>query len=226
MINGIWCPTGSKTVRMLAQTLGVQRVRRHRGVLENLLLLHPAPKDALVKGCLNDRMCWGKLRQHIVLAGAGLPTLRVAIFPPKAEEEKWIPRSADHARGDDFNGRPVRAAYYTFWEDVEKEFRFHIIRGSSVKAGGKVPRTAGFHPNIRAGQFGWAISYGAAGRDGITKEMRELAKEAAAVCQMDAGVVDIWKLTDGRLIVGELNGRPGMDQPTADAWASALRSLE
>lgn len=225
MIKGIWCPKGSKTARMLAQTLGVQRVRREREVLENLLLLHPPPKESILRRCLNDRMCWGKLRQHLVLAGAGLPTLRVAIFPPG---EGWIPRSAEHARGDDFDGKPVRAAYYTFWEDVEKEFRFHIVGGSSVKAGGKVPRLGMgmVHPTIRSGQFGWAISYGAIGREGITKEMRELAKEAAGVCQMDAGVVDVWQLRDGKILVGELNVRPGMDQPTVEAWAAALRRME
>lgn len=229
MIEAVWCERGSRTARMLAKSLGVRRLRRWGVVGKASLLLLSPPPTPPPPGSLNSRMCWRKLNQHLNLGGAGLPTLEVCYNPPVDEVQThlWIPRSAAHGGGDDFlPGAHFHPAYWTKWEEVEKEFRFHILGGVSVKAGGKVPREGATpHPTIRSGQFGWAISYGERGRVGITKEMRELAKEAAEVCQMDAGVVDVWKLQDGRILVGELNVRPGMDEPTVLAWVNRLREM-
>lgn len=234
MAGVIWCPPPSRSALLLARRLEWRKLRdsgrlirlagnRSFGQTSPLLLLYPPPSEGgpiSAPLILNSKMCWDKLTQHHVLRGAGIPTLDVLSYAP---DEGWVPRTRHHAGGGDFL-QVVEPDYFTRRVSVEKEFRFHIIGGKSVKAGGKIP-LPGAHEWVRSRQFGWVVDYGPRGRDGIAPPMREMAKEAAAALQMDAGVVDVWKLDDGRAIVGEVNVRPGMDEPTIEAWATALKEI-
>lgn len=235
----IWCPPASSAAMALSRQLGWRKMRTERG-MRRFLRRNPPPSAVVVLSphewtssrqillqstsgklvLVNDKVCWNKLNQHHVLKGAGIPTLDVLSYPP---DEGWIPRTMHHGGGDDFL-QPIEPDYFTRKVSVEKEFRFHIIGGKSVKAGGKIPLPEA-HEWVRARQFGWVVDYGPRGREGITKEMRDMAKEAALTLQMDAGVVDVWKLTTGEVLVGEVNMRPGMDAPTVWAWAEALKEF-
>ena len=234
----VWCPGASEAALSLARALGGRKMRRmttlqrwlmrERGRKMSLLLMSPftagmtAPLLEHVN-LLNGRMCWDKLLQHHVMRGAGIPTLDVLPYAPDGE---WVGRTRRHSRGDDFL-QTIEPDYFTRKVEVVKEFRFHIIGGRSVKGGGKVPvEGEEVHPWVRSRQFGWKVDYGPLGREGITAGMREMAKEASAVLQMDAGAVDVWQLAGGSNIVGEVNVRPGMDEPTVVAWATALKEME
>ncbi len=218
----VWCPSRSKTARDLAQGLGWMRCKKRLPpFVEGGLLLQPLA-TGLPMGAtwMNSRMCWDKLTQHHVLRGAGIPTLDVLPYPP---DDTWVGRTRRHAGGGDFL-QTIEPDYFTRKVSVEKEFRFHIIGGRSVKAGGKIPHpTEEHHPWVRARQFGWVVDYGPEGREGITPPMREMAKAAALSLQMDAGAVDVWLLSDGGILVGEVNVRPGMDGPTVLAWVEGVR---
>lgn len=141
---------------------------------------------------------------------------------PVQPVETWLPRSNRHVGGNDLlNGVEGRADFYSKKEDLVEEYRIHMFKGRSIRAGKKTqqptrPNGQAPHSWVRSYDAGWVIRY-----DGYqsTKPMRALAKQALDALHLDFGAVDIAKTRDGRLIVLEVNRAPGVEGGTVEAYA-------
>ncbi len=141
---------------------------------------------------------------------------------PAVPAEIWLPRRNNHIGGADLLDAPAQPDYYSKKEDIVEEYRLHMFRGKSIRAGKKTQeqfrpdgRTPS-HPWIRSFDAGWKIRY-----DGFssTKAQRELAAAALKALGLDFGAVDMGKLANGNLIVLEVNRAPGVEGGTVESYA-------
>lgn len=203
----------SSSAFYLAKKLRGQRVRS----LEGLSL----GKDDFV-------VCWGeqwgsgkrilngkapirmKFNDARILREAGVPTIEVRREKPRGEG--WLGREDDHSRGSDLIEPTRRPDYYTRFEELRREYRVHMFRGLSIRAGHKVPRTdEGWrgqpHEWIRSWEAGWDLAY-----QGVTPAVRKVAREACKALGLDFGAVDVGERPDGGLVVLEVNRAPALDE--------------
>lgn len=138
---------------------------------------------------------------------------------------EWVGRSNNHVGGDDIlRGNPLVSAgdYYSKKETLVEEYRLHVFKGKSIRAGVKVKRE-GFERNahawIRSYDGGWKIKYD----DFKSKRaMREIAVKAVQTLGLDFGAVDLGKRSDGSYVVLEVNRAPGLEGGTTEAYARAI----
>jgi hypothetical protein len=146
-----------------------------------------------------------------------------APLPAGTPAETWLPRRNNHVGGNDLLEENLRDVdFYSKKEDLVEEFRLHMFRGKSIRAGRKVQqptrpdgRTAP-HAWIRSYDAGWQIRY-----DGFnsTREQRAIAAQAVTALELDFAAVDIGQKRDGSLIVLEVNRAPGVEGGTVTAYA-------
>lgn len=145
---------------------------------------------------------------------------------PAIPAETWLPRRNNHIGGNDLLDENLREAdFYSKKENIVEEYRLHMFRGKSIRAGKKVQqatrpdgRTAP-HAWIRSYDAGWIIRY-----DGFasTKDQRKLAAAALKALDLDFGAVDMGKKADGSLIVLEVNRAPGVEGNTITTYAQKI----
>lgn len=149
-------------------------------------------------------------------------TYLTRVLPPAQPAETWLARMNNHVGGNDLLQAIGEADYYSKKEDIVEEYRLHIFRGKSQRAGKKFKnptrpdgRTPA-HEWIRSYDGGWVIKY-----DGFesTRAMRDLAKKAVKALSLDFAAVDIAKKRDGSLIVLEVNRAPGLEGNTTIKYA-------
>jgi len=142
---------------------------------------------------------------------------------PAVPAETWLPRRNNHVGGNDLLTENLREPdYYSKKENIVEEYRLHIFRGKSVRAGKKVARQTRPdgrtppHQWIRSFDAGWIIQY-----DNFesTKAMRDISKKAVKALDLDFAAVDLGKKADGTLIVLEVNRAPGVEGGTVTAYA-------
>jgi len=132
----------------------------------------------------------------------------------------WLPRRFNHIGGADLLRSPTQPDYFSKKEDLRQEFRIHMFKGRSIRAGVKVQRDgAEHHPWIRSYEGGWSIRY-----DGYesTRDQRRLASAACEALGLDFGAVDIGQKIDGTQIVLETNRAPGLEGGTIEAYSRAI----
>lgn len=164
---------------------------------------------------LNARLVGNKYRELQRLAAAGIPV------PPHSQTamEGWLARRFGHHEANDLLAQLATGDYYTQFVPLVNEFRIHVFRGASIRAGIKQPR-AGVeaHPRFRSYAGGWWINYGATA--GVLRErVRDTARRAVAALGYDFGAVDIGTQPDGAPIVLEVNSAPGLEGNTVHAYA-------
>lgn len=138
---------------------------------------------------------------------------------PATPTEIWLGRKNNHIGGNDLLALQGTPDFYSKKEEIVEEYRLHMFRGKSVRAGVKVPapeRVSRVHPWIRSYDAGWTIRY-----DNFqsTKPMRKLARAALKALGLDFGAVDMGKKADGSLIVLEVNRAPGLENNTTATYA-------
>lgn len=138
----------------------------------------------------------------------------------------WLPRRQNHVGGSDLLNPPVTAEYWSKKEPIANEYRLHMFKGKSIRAGQKVQRPTRpdgrpSHEWIRSFDAGWIIRY-----DGFqsTRAMRELAAKAVEALQLDFGAVDLAQRPDGSLFVLEVNRAPGVENGTVTSYANAIKA--
>ena len=141
---------------------------------------------------------------------------------PAVPAETWLGRRNNHVGGDDLLNPQGAPDYFSKKEAIVEEYRLHMFRGKSVRAGLKTPapeRVATPHAWIRSYDSGWTIRY-----DGFqsTKPMRKLARAALKALGLDFGAVDMGKKADGSLIVLEVNRAPGLENNTTKTYAKHI----
>lgn len=144
-------------------------------------------------------------------------------LPPAVPAEIWLPRRNNHVGGNDLLSEQLaQIDYYSKKENIVEEYRLHMFRGKSIRAGKKVARATRpdgrtpAHAWIRSFDAGWVIQY-----DGFTstKDMRTLAAKAVKALGLDFAAVDLGKKADGTLIVLEVNRAPGVEGGSITAYA-------
>jgi hypothetical protein len=144
-------------------------------------------------------------------------------LPPAVE---WLPRRNNHVGGSDLL-RPGQADYWSKREDIREEYRLHIFKGKSIRAGIKVPRQMDDNGNaitphewVRSFDAGWRIQYDGFKSD---KTQREIAAKAVEALGLDFGAVDLGRRADGSLMVLEVNRAPGIEGGSVEAYVGAVR---
>lgn len=143
---------------------------------------------------------------------------------PVNDPNTWLPRRNNHIGGTDLLHPPAQPDYYSKKEDIVDEYRLHMFKGKSIRAGRKVqrpnrPNGGASHPWIRSFDAGWIIAYA---DFASTKVMRQIAQAAIDALGLDFGAVDIGKRADGTLIVLEVNRAPGVEGGTSEAYARKI----
>jgi hypothetical protein len=151
-----------------------------------------------------------------------------APLPPAVVAETWLPRRNNHVGGNDLLEENLREAdFYSKKENIVEEYRLHMFRGKSIRAGKKVQRPTrpdgrtAPHAWIRSFDAGWVIQYD---NFASTKDQRALAAKALKALDLDFGAVDMGKKADGTLIVLEVNRAPGVEGGTVTAYAKHIVS--
>jgi hypothetical protein len=151
-----------------------------------------------------------------------------ARVPPGAPAEIWLPRKNNHVGGNDLLQNDLQNPdFYSKKLDIVEEYRLHVFRGKSIRAGKKVAqptrpdgRTAP-HQWIRSFDAGWVIKYD---QFESNKQMREVAKNAVKALGLDFAAVDIGKLANGTYVALEVNRAPGVEGGTVTAYARAIQN--
>lgn len=151
-----------------------------------------------------------------------LEAFRLELARPVVE---WLPRRNGHVGGNDLLV-PTPAGAAQFWsrrEALVQEYRLHIMKGKSIRAGMKIAREGMTpHPWVRSFDGGWRINYNGFSS---SKPMREIAAKAVETLGLDFGAVDLGQLADGTLLVLEVNRAPGLEGGTVDAYGAALERI-
>jgi hypothetical protein len=144
-----------------------------------------------------------------------------APLPPVAE---WLGRRNNHIGGSDLLTPPMNPDFWVRKESINEEYRLHIFRGKSIRAGRKVNR--GVRPDgrpshewIRSFDAGWIIAY-----EGFksSASQREIATNAVKALGLDFGAVDLAQKADGSLFVLEVNRAPGIEGGSIQAYVQAI----
>lgn len=201
------------------------RIKQHiRRVSPGDLLVYwgadPIPHPANVR-TLNEKVRINKRQQLLCLYGAGInvPELYDAPGPGR------IGRTYRHVGGEDIllNHPPH---YWTQKLEIDREFRIHVFRGMSIRAGVKVPRpNVQVHPWVRSYTGGWRLDYGAACQRTLVKGVRSIAKRAVAALGLDFGAVDVGLVRNAPVVL-EVNLAPGLDEgPSVDAYVRHILAV-
>lgn len=173
---------------------------------------------------LNSQCPMSKRDQLLALYQNGVACPEVFDSPGEGR----IGRSLHHSGGRDLlrgNGRD----YWVQRLNIDREFRVHVFRGKSIRAGVKVPRDgyrlerAGEvwpHPWVRSYDGGWRISYGQH-HQLITTAIRDIAKRAVAALGLDFGAVDVG-MCNGQPVVLEVNLAPGLEGGSVGAYVKHI----
>lgn len=220
----VYCPVGSTGARDLAAAAGAKRVKKplpwKKGdtvVMWGACLIG-IPDDVET---LNNVPLLSKLSELKRFKEKGVSTVEFHVgLPPK--EKGWLARVKNHQGGKDLlSGRKV-GDFYTKKEDLVEEYRVHVWKGQSIRLGKKVPREGlkkEPHPWIRSYDGGWKLSYaGWQPPSGV----RQAAKAAIEALGLDFGAVDVGVTGEGKVVVLEVNRRPGLEGNTTKIYAAHL----
>lgn len=152
--------------------------------------------------------------------------LEAHLATPLPPSETWLGRRNNHIGGLDLLTPPQAPDYWSRKEPIVAEYRLHVFRGKSIRAGQKVRRE--FRPDgitpshdwIRSFDAGWIIAYE---NFKSTKEQRKIAADAVAALGLDFGAVDLAQKADGGLLVLEVNRAPGVEGGTIQAYVGAIQ---
>lgn len=199
----IWCAKNSDGARLLVNKIN------ELGHEARLLVGGHRPENAVWWG----RGGGNKFNELRTLALAGI---RVPMFDTHPRPG-WLGRSRVHMQARDLRHGTGRD-FYVEKLDIDKEFRFHIFNGKSIRRQFKEPRIDNPHPWIRSWESGWKLTPGG----DATDDMRKTAVAAVKALNYDFGAVDIGRLRAGGFVVLEVNSRPGIEGSTVTQYAKAL----
>jgi hypothetical protein len=189
--------------------------------LEDFIEAPPARNAVYMRG-LNEIQ--NKIAALINALNAPIPVVAPV---RQAPDESWVGRVNDHIGGTDLLTPPPAPDYFTKKVQIVEEYRLHMFKGRSIRAGVKKLRdgfTVGRNASewIRSYDGGWRIVY-----DGFEskKAMREIAAKAVEALGLDFGAVDVGKLADGTYIVLEVNRAPGLEGGTVNAYVNAITAF-
>ena len=169
---------------------------------------------------LNNSPLYGKLTEIQKLTAAGIPTVTVG-----NRGEGYIYRNFTHQGGLDLLFPEEAARRPGFWvkkEEISHEYRVHVFRGASIRAGRKGPANDyDAHDWVRSYGGGWRIYYDGTG---VKNRHRDIAKTAVEALGLDFAAVDVAERPDRSVFVLEVNRAPGAEGRTAIAYAEKIKA--
>lgn len=132
-------------------------------------------------------------------------------------------RNKLHSQGRDIcsplNRKWMRKDYWIkYLPNIQEEFRYHIFKGKSIQRAKKVPTVDVSSLIIKNHRKGWVYTRSFP-KD---TEARNIAKKAVSCLGYDFGAVDIIKANNIYYVL-EVNKAPGLDNKTAQNYASAIQ---
>lgn len=163
-----------------------------------------------------------KLKELHLFREAHVPT--VEFSETRRTNGTWYARTAFHEGGSDLVANREHGDYYVKHINTDHEYRVYVFKDQTIGTGLKEPCERQYHPFLRSVQHGWDWSYK------LTKvnrmESRHIAREVAikaiAAVGYDFGGVDVGIKPDGTPVVFEVNSRPGLDEYSADRYATTF----
>jgi hypothetical protein len=174
---------------------------------------------------LNPNVCTNKYHQLEALADAGVPVPEHRRTRPESMQG-WLARRFYHREASDLLAELDHGDYYVWFIPVEREFRIHIFKGKSIRAGMKVPRTTTPHPNFRSWAAGWKLSYGSDCQSYMRQSFRNTARRAVEALGLDFGAVDLAVRANGDIVVWEVNTAPGLEGGTIAAYGRHIQEVD
>lgn len=208
----IYCPSASKGARLLVERLRAMGADAKR-----------------IREYTPGAITWGegggnKYDELLRLARAGIPVPAHIMLPrhDTTYAQLWLGRTFNHQQARDLLHRPMIPDYYVEHVRTVREHRIHVFDEKVIRVQTKEPDGPHAHEWIRSASSGWTLK----ARPDLTallpRGARELAKKAVAAMGYKLGGVDLAVKPDGKLIVWEVNSRPGLNEQTADAYAAAI----
>lgn len=238
-INAERASTGAKELVAWLRTQGVRAIRlrgqaakiRSKTNRKKILTFSPGPGDLLVNWgdtyhgpmghgvkILNSQMVGNKKYELLKLAKAGVPVPQTSTVPVVG----YVGRRANHTGGSDLLHPPGHPDFYVQKLPIVKEFRVHIFKGVSIRAGMKKPRTSNPHPWVRSWDGGWSIYYDGDAHANMKQKYRDIAKKALDALGYDFGAVDLGVTSSGSVVVFEVNSAPGLEGNTIAVYGQKI----
>lgn len=204
--------------------LSQAQILREKGVPTIQVMTTIPPPETPVDPLITEWRAVMREVDHPLDRGAILHTLsrlRNAENLPLLVPTTWLARTLNHIGGRDLLNPPTTPAFWVKKEEIVEEFRLHIFKGKSIRAGRKIPNqnSPTHHSWVRSLDGGWRISYDAFSS---SKPMRKIASDAVKALSLDFGAVDLAQKADGGLMVLEVNRAPGLGDGTVNAYADAI----
>lgn len=219
----VYCPVGSTGAALVAKEAGAKRVKALPKTKKGDTIIFWGASlvgDFDEVKTLNNVPRVTKQKELSLLEKGGVSVPAFSLTP----REGYVARRADHQGGKDLLSGRKKGDFYVEKLDLKREFRVHIWRGQSIRLGMKMPREGvPQHPWVRSYDGGWKISYGKEAQQSVSPGVREAAKKAVSVLGLDFGAVDLGVTTSGKIVVLEVNRRPGAEGKTALTYGKLIK---
>lgn len=127
----------------------------------------------------------------------------------------------------DSNDQLVNAPLYTQYVKKKDEYRVHCIRNKAVFVQRKARKLGHDNPDWRVRNLDGGFAYVAVDIADVPNDVIEQAEAALAALELDFGALDlIWNDRQQKAYVLEANTACGLEQRTAEIYASNLKDLE
>jgi glutathione synthase/RimK-type ligase-like ATP-grasp enzyme len=229
---------GSKTAKLLAEKLGIKRLK-HVGSKAKPTVVINWGKGIPFTKVINDYKAVGSAINKLIAfkllkeKGVSVPPFTTS----RTEAQAWMPQAKVVCRGTltghegqgitiHSEGTLPNVPLYVKYIPKKKEFRVHVCNGKIIDEQQKV-RSSSY-----TGAAGFEIRNTANGfifqRNGIIvpSDVREQAIAAVKGLGLDFGAVDvIWNESKDKAYVLEVNTAPGLEGTSLEIYSKALRQL-
>ena len=227
----------SKTAKLLAEKLGIKRIKHKNSKAKPTVVINwgkGIPFNRVVNdykaigSSINKRVAFIKLKE----AGVSVPDFTTE----RLTAESWLGKHKVVCRatltGHEGQGITIHSEgplplvpMYVKYIPKKKEFRIHVAGGEVIDKQQKVLKQGTSNPNfeIRNTANGFVFQ-----RQNITvpPDVIEQAVNAVRALGLDFGAVDvIWNESQGRAYVLEVNTAPGLEGSSLDIYATALKKF-
>jgi len=118
------------------------------------------------------------------------------------------------------------APLFTAYVKKKEEYRVHVFNGKVILIQRKAKKLGHDNPDYRVRNLSGGFAFVLVEAEEVPESVLEVAKGAVEALSLDFGGADvIWNEQQRRAYVLEVNSACGLEQRTADAYATAIRAI-